>query len=51
MEDELPGVKRITASYKKQLMEVEFDEAALSIAQIIHAANARGYHPEVLQLK
>jgi copper chaperone len=46
LEDELPGVKRINASYKKQSMEVEFDETRLSLAQIIAAANAKGYHPE-----
>ena len=47
LEDELPGVKRINASYKKQLMEVEFDEGKLSVTQIIAAANAIGYHPEL----
>ncbi len=46
LEDELPGVKRINASYKKLTMEVEFDEALLSVEQIIEAANAIGYHPE-----
>jgi copper chaperone CopZ len=46
LEDELPGVKSISASYKKQSMEVEFDETKVSIAQIISAANAIGYHPE-----
>ena len=46
LEDDLPGVKRITASYKKQIMEVEFDETKLSVEQIITAANAIGYHPE-----
>jgi copper chaperone len=47
LEDELPGVKRINASYRKQVMEVEFDEARLSIEQILAAANAKGYHPEL----
>jgi len=46
LEDELPGIKRVTASYKKQVMEVEFDEAKLTLQQIIRAANAIGYHPE-----
>jgi copper chaperone CopZ len=46
LEDELQGVKRISASYKKQIMEVEFDEGKLSVEQIIAAANAIGYHPE-----
>jgi copper chaperone CopZ len=46
LEDELPGIKRVTASYKKQIMEVDFDESKLSVEQIILAANAIGYHPE-----
>ncbi len=46
LEDDLPGVKRVSASYKKQIMEVEFDETKLSVQQIIGAANALGYHPE-----
>lgn len=46
LEDELPGVKRINASYKKLTMEVEFDEKMLTIEQIVKAANAIGYHPE-----
>jgi copper chaperone CopZ len=48
LEDELPGVRRISASYKKLIMEVEFDEALLSVEQIIAAANSLGYHPEPL---
>ncbi len=46
LEDEIPGVKRIDASYKKMQMEVEFDETKVTIEQIISAANAIGYHPE-----
>ena len=46
LEDELSGVKRIRASYKKLTMEVEFDETVLSVDQIISAANEIGYHPE-----
>ena len=46
LEDELPGVKYISASYKKLTMEVEFDETRLSITEIIAAANEIGYHPE-----
>jgi copper chaperone CopZ len=48
LEDDLPGVKRISASYKKQTMQVEFDENQLTLQQIINAANAIGYHPEPL---
>ncbi len=45
LEDELPGIIRITASYKKLLMTVEFDETKVSVEQIVVAANALGYHP------
>jgi copper chaperone CopZ len=48
LEDELSGVLRITASYKKQVMEVVFDETLLSVDQIIAAANTLGYHPELV---
>lgn len=48
LEDDLPGVRRVSASYKKLTMEVDFDENVLSIQQIIHAANEKGYHPELV---
>ena len=47
LEDELSGVKRIDASYKRMSMDVEFDETKVSIEQIIRAANEIGYHPEL----
>ena len=43
LEDDLPGVQRVRASYKKQQMEVEFDEAKVSAAQIIAAIQKLGY--------
>lgn len=43
IEDDLPGVKSIVASYKKGQMTVEFDEARLNDAQIIAAVKKRGY--------
>ncbi len=46
LEDTLPGVKRIRASYRRLSMEVEFDERRLDAREIIAAANAIGYHPE-----
>jgi len=49
LEDTLPGIKRITASYKKQVMQVEFDETKVSVEQIIQAANRLGYHPVFTQ--
>ncbi|MEJ5311995.1 MAG: heavy-metal-associated domain-containing protein [Anaerolineae bacterium] len=47
LEDELPGIRHIAASYRKQRLEVEYDEAQVTEAQIITAAEALGYalHP------
>lgn len=46
LEDEIPGVSSISASYRKLIMEVEFDETKVKIEDILHAANEIGYHPE-----
>lgn len=46
LEDEIPGIKSISASYKKLTMEVEFDEMKVSVEDIITAAVEIGYHPE-----
>ncbi len=43
IEDDLPGVTRVEASYRKGQMTVEFDEARVSDAQIIAAVQAKGY--------
>ncbi len=43
IEDDLQGVKSVSASYKKGQMTVEFDEERLSDAQIIAAVKEKGY--------
>ena len=43
IEDDLPGIKQITASYQKGQMVVEFDETKLSDEQIIASVEKRGY--------
>jgi copper chaperone CopZ len=43
LEDDLPGVQSVRASYKKQQMEVDYDEAAVSPAQIVAAIQKLGY--------
>ena len=43
LEDQLPGVKQISASYRKLEMIVEFNEQACSVEQIISAAKQAGY--------
>ncbi len=43
LEDHLPGIKRIRASYQKQQLEVEYDDKQLSAAQIVAAIQKLGY--------
>jgi copper chaperone CopZ len=43
LEDTLPGVKEINASYHKLQMTVEYDETQLSDEQIIAAVKKKGY--------
>lgn len=43
IEDDLPGIKEVNASYHKQQMVVEYDETQLSDDQIIAAVKKKGY--------
>ncbi|MBN1887512.1 MAG: heavy-metal-associated domain-containing protein [Thermoflexales bacterium] len=43
LEDELPGIKRVRASYQKQHMEVEYDHDLVTEAQIVAAIAKKGY--------
>ncbi len=43
IEDELPGVQRVKASYQKARVEVEYDETMVSEAQIVAAIKQKGY--------
>ena len=43
IEDELKGVKQVTASYRKQQMEVEYNEAVVTAQEIIAAVKRCGY--------
>ena len=43
LEDDLPGVQRVRASYKKQQVEVEYDENKVSADQIVAAIQQIGY--------
>jgi copper chaperone CopZ len=43
LEDELPGVKSVSASYQKGLVVVEFDEMRLTADAIIQAIKEKGY--------
>jgi copper chaperone CopZ len=43
LEDELPGIRRISASYRKGEMVVEFDENKVDLDTIIAAVKKQGY--------
>jgi copper chaperone CopZ len=43
IEDDLPGIKQVNASYHKQNMVVEYDETRLTDEQIIAAVKKKGY--------
>jgi copper chaperone CopZ len=43
IEDDLPGIRRIKASYQKATLEVEFDETMVSEEQIKAAVYQAGY--------
>ena len=43
IEDDLPGIKQVSASYQKGQMLVEYDETQISEAQIVAAVKERGY--------
>ncbi|MBN1452753.1 MAG: heavy-metal-associated domain-containing protein [Anaerolineales bacterium] len=46
IEDDLPGIRQITASYQKMQMTVEYDEFQITEAQILEAVNNKGYTVE-----
>ena len=48
IEDDLPGIKKVSASYQKGQMVVEFDETLVTEAQILTAVEQRGYHAEAM---
>ena len=43
IEDDIPGIKQVSASYQKGQMLVEYDETQISEAQIVAAVKERGY--------
>jgi copper chaperone CopZ len=43
IEDELPGIQDINASYQKQQLVVQFDTVVVDIAKINQAITKKGY--------
>lgn len=50
IEDDLPGIKQVKASYQKMKVTVEFNETLVSEAQILEAVRNKGYTAEPVQL-
>lgn len=48
IEDDLPGIKQVSASYQKGRMIVEFDETLVGEAEILAAVKKAGYTAEAL---
>lgn len=48
IEDNMPGVIRVFASYQKGEAVVEFDESLVSVAEIVAAVKQVGYSAEPL---
>jgi copper chaperone CopZ len=46
IEDDLPGIKQVSASYQKMQVTVEYDESQVSEAQILEAVKRKGYTAE-----
>jgi copper chaperone CopZ len=46
IEDDLPGIRQISASYQKMQMTVEYDEVKVSEAQILATVKSKGYTAE-----
>ncbi len=46
IEDDLPGIIDISASYHRQQVAVEFDDTVLTDEQIISAIRKKGYKVE-----
>jgi len=47
IEDDFPGIRRISASYQRQRMEVDYDEKLITEEQIVAAVERLGYHVEM----
>ena len=43
IEDDLPGIRQVSASYQKMQMTVEYDDSLVSENQILEAVKMKGY--------
>ena len=49
IEDDLPGISQISASYQKQQLFVDFDENIVSEEMIITSIEKLGYYVETMK--
>ncbi len=49
LEDDLPGVETVDASYHSQKMKVDYDETVVTPDGIMEAVRKLGYTPELIQ--
>ncbi|MBA4375412.1 MAG: hypothetical protein C0401_04465 [Anaerolinea sp.] len=49
LEDDLPGVITVDASYRNQCMTVVYDDSLVNLNQILGAVKDLGYSPELTQ--
>jgi copper chaperone CopZ len=47
--EDLPGVKSASASYAKQIADVEYDESQVTVAQIVIAISEVGYGARLVE--
>ena len=47
LEDDLPGVHRVSVSYQREQAVFEFDETLLNPTRIINAIEEMGYRAEI----
>jgi copper chaperone CopZ len=49
IEDELPGIRNVSASYHQQKFDAEYDENLISEDEILKAIEEKGYHAVPLE--
>ncbi|HCS40929.1 MAG: heavy-metal-associated domain-containing protein [Anaerolineaceae bacterium] len=49
LEDDLPGVDTVDASYRSQKMKVVYDEVVVTPESIMEAVQKLGYTPELIK--
>ena len=49
IEDDLSGIKQVSASYQKMQVVVEYDETKISATQILEAIGEKGYTAQLME--